>query len=294
MIAIALRQKPGALLRITGEDAFAYLQSQFSNDLRRDGGSDGAVTYGLWLDRKGRVRADSFLLQLDEESFLALSHHCEAAALAEHIQAHIIADDVEVEAVEGEVVSLFAPDEAGVPFTLPQRGRFAQDASLGAVFHGRMVHGVRLECVRLDGPVQLPDTVEEVRAEDFEAAVYEGRGAAVPAECGQEGDLPQEAGLEVDAISFTKGCYLGQEVMARLQAMGQVRRKLVGLRGNGQPLEDGQALFAREREVGTVRSVHPQPEKAVVQARAMIKLAHLPASQRLSLQADSDACIEVL
>ncbi len=294
MEAIALRQKPGALLRITGEDAFAYLQSQFSNDLRREDGSDGAVTYGLWLDRKGRVQADSFLLQVDEEHFLALSHHCEAEALVAHIEAHIIADDVEIEAIEGDVVSIVLPGAEAWPATVPEAGRFLEDPKLGLVFRGRPQEGLRLECVRLEGAFELPSGVKEVDAARFEAAVYAGRAAAVPGECGKEGDLPQEAGLEVDAVSFTKGCYLGQEVMARLQAMGQVRRRLVELKAPGVGLTVGQPLYAGERAVGEVRSVHPQPEEAAVHARAMVKVAHLPEDRRLSLQPESDVLIEVL
>ena len=77
---------------------------------------------------------------------------------------------------------------------------------------------------------------------------------AVPRDIGPD-ELPQEGGLEVDAVAFNKGCYLGQEVMARLHAMGRVRRRLLRVRGVGALPAAGQALFDGERRVGEVRSV---------------------------------------
>jgi len=61
--------------------------------------------------------------------------------------------------------------------------------------------------------------------------------------------------LEDDAISFTKGCYLGQEVMARLKNMGQVRRRLSVLRGRGPAPGIGAAVFQGEKKFGGIRSV---------------------------------------
>jgi folate-binding protein YgfZ len=77
---------------------------------------------------------------------------------------------------------------------------------------------------------------------------------AVPIDIGPA-DLPQEAGLDAEAISFTKGCYLGQEVMARLQSMGQVRRRLVRVLGSGSPPPALPVpVFAAARQVGELRS----------------------------------------
>jgi folate-binding Fe-S cluster repair protein YgfZ len=69
------------------------------------------------------------------------------------------------------------------------------------------------------------------------------------------GDLPNEAGLEAEAISYTKGCYLGQEVMARLKSMGQVRRRLVRVGGAGESIPALPVpLFGGGRAVGELRS----------------------------------------
>ncbi len=69
---------------------------------------------------------------------------------------------------------------------------------------------------------------------DMELMRIQADIAAVPRDIGPD-DLPNEGGLEKIAISYTKGCYLGQEVMARLKSMGQVRRQLLRVTGTGAP-----------------------------------------------------------
>jgi folate-binding protein YgfZ len=94
----------------------------------------------------------------------------------------------------------------------------------------------------------------ELDAEEMERRRIAAAVPAVPADIGP-GDLPGEGGLESIAISYTKGCYLGQEVMARLKAMGQVRRRLVRVVGSGVLPETLPAgLFSGDKRVGEVRS----------------------------------------
>jgi folate-binding protein YgfZ len=70
------------------------------------------------------------------------------------------------------------------------------------------------------------------------------------------GELPNEGGLDEVAVAYTKGCYLGQEVMARLKAMGTVRRRLVRVRAAGRtPPAVPMALLQGEKRVGELRSV---------------------------------------
>jgi len=89
------------------------------------------------------------------------------------------------------------------------------------------------------------------------AALRRARLAAgypsIPDEFGPN-DLPQEAGLEANAVSFTKGCYLGQEIMARLQAMGRVRRHLVRVAGPGTPPLSGAGILQAGKRCGEVRA----------------------------------------
>jgi folate-binding protein YgfZ len=70
--------------------------------------------------------------------------------------------------------------------------------------------------------------------------------------------IPEEAGLNERAVSFTKGCYVGQETVARLHYKGKPNRHLRGLRLS-EPAESGQALRLGERQVGTIGSVAVSP-----------------------------------
>ena len=85
-------------LHVTGEDAYAFLQSQFSNDLPRNGGS--IACYGLWLNVKGRVLADSVIVSSDSENFYIFSENTEARFIKETLENHIIADDVTIEPIQ--------------------------------------------------------------------------------------------------------------------------------------------------------------------------------------------------
>ena len=80
---------------------------------------------------------------------------------------------------------------------------------------------------------------------------------AVPQDVGP-GDLPNEGGLEDAAISTTKGCYLGQEIMARLKTRGRLRRRLTRVRGTGSVPALPAVLWQAGRKAGELRSAAPE------------------------------------
>ena len=86
--------RPAAWLRVTGTDAEAFLQGQFTNDVFN--ARNGAV-YGLWLDAKGKVRADSFVLRLGEHEFRVGSYFSAGSTICARLESHIVADDVSLE-----------------------------------------------------------------------------------------------------------------------------------------------------------------------------------------------------
>jgi folate-binding protein YgfZ len=106
-------------------------------------------------------------------------------------------------------------------------------------------------------------------------------------------DLPNEAGLETDAISFKKGCYLGQEVMARLQSMGRVRRRLRRVRSRGPAIPaPGAALFCGGRPAGEMRSAVVDGAGGAI-GLAMLSLLALTPDGALSLGAELPATWEL-
>src|SRR5882757_371348 len=83
--------RPETLLRVTGEDAFGFLQGQFTNELRQPPGN---ATYGLWLNQKGKILADSHVLRVAEKEFLIASVAAPVAVIRQRLEDYIVADDV--------------------------------------------------------------------------------------------------------------------------------------------------------------------------------------------------------
>jgi folate-binding protein YgfZ len=218
-----------AVVRITGEDAAAFLQGQCTADLR-----GGALTDALWLNRKGRVLAHTIISKEADGSFLLLCPHLSADEIIAVVTANVIADDVvatdESSLWQKWVVWGDEPKLAGAKvFTTQRFGVAAWDVltPVGVAALGELATLAELDALRLAGGVP-----------------------AVPADCGAN-EFPQECGLDA-WVSYTKGCYLGQEVMARIQSMGSLRRILRRVSG---VVVVGQELKSPEgKVVGTVRS----------------------------------------
>ena len=284
-----LKYRPSALLRATGEDAFTFLQGQFTNELRQ---SPGSVTYGLWLNQKGKVLADSQVLRISENEFLISSEFSPAVIIRQRLEEYIVADDVMLadETAVSHALTLWGSGGKEAIGRLigetPAPGRFVRSRDL-IVFCGRRLPGDNWEIL---GPekaitelhVQLlaGGAVETSPAEREFARISAGI-PAVPADVGP-GDLPNEGGLEDAAISYTKGCYLGQEVMARLKNLGQVRRRLLIVRGRGIPPAPQAALFQGEKKIGEIRTVGAQADGFV--ALAMLSLINFTPTASLSLE----------
>ena len=285
------RWKPAAWLRVSGEDAANFLQGQFTNELR--GLVSGQAVYGLWLNLKGKVVADSFVVAAGPREFWVGSYFSRAEIIRERLESHIIADDVAVENLTAgwEGVSLFGA--AGIT------ARLGGEVPDGIVFRGRREETENAEWIF---PVDSPANAGRVRSQMAEAreidAVEIARRRivagipAVPTDVGL-GDLPNEGGLDAGAISYTKGCYLGQEVMARLKSMGQVRRRLLrvfGVGGKVPPLPA--ALFAGERKVGELRSAVSDGAGGFV-GLAMLSLLHLPRDAGLAFSAGGAPVVQL-
>jgi hypothetical protein len=271
--------KPGAWLRVTGPDAATFLQGQFTNDLRAL--DKQPAVYGLWLTVKGKVVADSFVLRgAQAGEFCIGSYFSPAATIRERLESHIIADDVVVEdaTAEWNAVSIFEGDSP-VSTETTGVGGFVFPGRRGAASAEWIFPNARIEAVRtrLAGRREL--SVEEVARLRIAAGI-----PAIPADVGPA-DLPNEGGLEADAISYNKGCYLGQEVMARLKSMGQVRRRLLRVRGSAGAIPSlPAAVFTEARQVGELRSAARIDDNEWI-GLAMVSLMHVTPGAGLSLAA---------
>ncbi len=233
---------PSGGLRVTGADRVDFVQGQMTGDLR------GAATPGMvacaFLNVRGQIeqfaraykRADDVYLHLDAG---------QAAPLMARLGRYIIFDQVEVQDVSETLGTVHVWEAAGVPGWNTD-GPDAQSLELGGgtVLAGRVnrsgTPGVDLHyLIRHEAEVLAALGEEEVPLGTLDAARVR---AGVPdvARDGFLGVLPQEVGLDVGgplpAISYRKGCYVGQEIMARLEARGQTRYHLARLVGDSWPV----------------------------------------------------------
>lgn len=282
-----MRWQPAAFLHVTGDDAKTFLQGQFTNDLRGLGA--GGAVYGLWLTVKGKVLADSVVLRgAAENEFWICSYFSQAATIRERLESHVIADDV--------VIDDRTADWAGLAL-IGAGARAVSPPTDGFVFPGRRTRGENLEwlvprALLESARERVPDAVELDAAAGERLRVSDGI-PAVPFDVGPA-DLPNEGGLEADAVSYTKGCYLGQEVMARLKSMGQVRRRLLRVRVSAptRPVVPA-ALFIGTRQVGELRSIASESPDSFI-GLAMLSLLHVRADASLAFSADAPSTVTLM
>jgi folate-binding protein YgfZ len=256
-------------LRLTGEQAGEFLDGQVSNavaDL-----AAGSGVYATLLTNKGRMLADLRVLGVDD-GLLLVTERIALQALFDQTRRGLIGWKVELHkrTLELGLLSVVGPRAADVVRAagLPMPGGEEHDVVVlpaGAA-------GVAGAVVRTDlGLDVLPaaDDVAAIRTALVAAGAVETPQAAaeiVRIESGRprygvdvdETVMPEEAGIVDRAVSFKKGCYVGQETVARLHWKGKPNRHLRGLRLSS-PVETGAAVTAGDREVGHVGSTAVSP-----------------------------------
>jgi folate-binding protein YgfZ len=277
-------ENTSAVLRITGPDANTYLQGQFTQELRIP---PGRIVYGLWLDQKGKILADSHIAKQADNDYLIASFSCSASALRARLEAYLIADEVSIEDQTTKWSGLLLWGE-GIETTRPPAGAMILPSRrAGPAAVQWLVPADSRDAVR--GTLPADATPADVAA--AERSRLRCGLPAVPVDLGPR-DLPNEGGLDEVAISYTKGCYLGQEVMARLKNLGTVRRRVHLVRGAGTPPPIGTSLFQADRKVGELRSAAADGEGFL--GMAMLSLVNLNPSAGLARDAGSAADLEIL
>ncbi len=239
--------RPAACLQVSGQDSLTFLQGQFTNDLQHDN-LEGAI-YGLWLNQKGKVLADSFVRKSGAQEAWIVSYFSPAAVIRERLEAYVIADDVVIEDVTESMRGLTVFGAAAAAKLGLAAPAWSFPGRRTRASHTEIIVPTDMEAVvsgKLAGLAEF--SVEQMERMRIIAGI-----PAVPADIGPT-DLPNEGELETEAISYTKGCYLGQEVMARLKNMGQVRRRLLRVSGSGEPPVRSTPVFQAVRKVGEIRS----------------------------------------
>jgi folate-binding protein YgfZ len=283
-------------LALTGADRREFLHGQITNDI--EGLEPGRGCYAALLTHKGKMLGDLRVLDLGDELLLS----CERAGLQElfnMIRRYKLGSDVEVHkrTMEMGELSLIGPEAR----------RVAGCGALGSAEHDNAhgdVGGHDVVFAATDLGVDVfcsADGTESVRATLIAAgatAVSEAAAELVRVESGRprygvdldENVIPQEAGLNERAVSFTKGCYVGQETVARLFYRGKPNRHLRGLKLSA-PVEPGTPLILGEKEVGRVTSAAVSPVHGPIGLAIVRRQAELGATLAAG---DGDVTAEVV
>lgn len=269
-------------LCLTGADRVKFLHGQVTNDVQRLRAGEGC--YAALVSAKGRMHSDLHLYRLADELLLDFEPGF-AAAVAARLEKFVITEDVQIldAAPHYGLLTVLGPraaaaiEQLGLTWSLPaQPLAFSAhtDATLGQLYLMRRTGESASPIAGFDlfiptaslGAVfdKLVVAAKSLggRACGWEALETARITAGIP-RFGQDMDentLPPEAGLEARAISYSKGCYIGQEVIARIRTYGQVARTLRALRlpAGLSPLPlPGDKLLADGKEVGHLTSVTP-------------------------------------
>jgi folate-binding protein YgfZ len=243
-------------LRLSGGEAADYLQGQVTNDVVAL--TPGTGLYAALLNHKGKMLADMRVLR--GEDFIWVDTEPEAlATLIRNVSMYSIGRDVRYEDVSAAhaILSLNGP-EARARLDDPPP---PEEHAFTEGEHGLYVStdlGVDVICPAEDADAAREALgVEAVSEEAAECLRIESGRPRFLYDVGTD-TIPQEAGLNERAVSFTKGCYVGQETVARLHYKGKPNRHLRGLRLS-EPAARGDEIKLGERVVGELGSTAVSP-----------------------------------
>jgi aminomethyltransferase len=253
--ALIVQHDPPGVIELRGADRVDLLHRLSTNDL--EGMPVNRVLRTVFADPVGRTIDVVTVLTLPDH-LLLVSSGGRPQIVQDWLQRHIFfQDDVTVHVSEGEwsLYGAYGPKAANsVPSAIPPAGTLTA-SDYGVIWPiDRPVAGFQ-RLVRPDQTVE--DWVADASAaEAFEILRIEAGLAKMGAEI-QEDSIPLEVGLW-DAVSFNKGCYVGQEIIARMESRGKLAKQLVGVRLESQAAP-GSILRQGDRTVGTLTSIVQSP-----------------------------------
>jgi folate-binding protein YgfZ len=250
-----------AAFAVTGKDRLSWLNGLVTQDVGKLAANAGA--YALAVGKTGKILAELWIVAAAERVYVILLRD-RAPLIRDHFDKHLIMEDAEI----GEIL------DRGILFL---HGPLARDLVVDARVLGADAAlidwtGRRDAAVVIAPEGKLPEVESELlkRAGDAAARASDEAWDAIRVERGvprfgvdfDDTNLPQEASIEKLAVSFTKGCYLGQETVFMLEKRGHAKKRLVRLFISGGAPVPARASLVKpgDGEVGTVTSATPAPD----------------------------------
>ncbi len=275
------RSARGKLI-ISGSEAAEYLQGQLTNDV--EALQPGEGQYAALLDRKGHMQADMRVLRISPDEIWIDTEEVALAAAQRHLEMYKIGRDVAIADLTGErtILSLIGPRSVEIAGTAALPEHASEAAKAGGVECLAVGTGDGIDLIAKAGDAAdlreaLTDAgAVEVGSEAAEVVRIESGIPRFGAEMSAE-TMPAEAGIVERAVSFTKGCYIGQEPVARLHYKGRPNRHLRGLELSA-PVPSGASLRLGEKEVGRVSSACLSPARGPI-ALAIVRREAEPGAE---------------
>ncbi len=301
-------------LSIQGQDRRGFIDCMITQDLKLL--TSGSACRSFMTDRKGRVIADLQLLELPEEILIDLDIH-QLKSVQSLLEGLVFTEDVVIEdaTTRWYRLGIHGPETAAIidAFgTMPESHLEVHTVDVSGV----PVHAVRNDAVAAPGcdlfvsrddvvqtwsSIRKQASIRGVRARTvgwyaYNTARIEGGSPIFNVDFGTS-NLPHETSLVEERVSFTKGCYPGQEVVARMQHLGQPKQRLRGLKIQSEQLPvAGTQIFASEdgdlaEPVGVVTSstISPLAGAAPI-AFAMLKKRVAAEGTTVRMHAEGDVC----
>lgn len=284
---------PRAQIAVAGPDRATYLQGLLTNDIQAL--TPGTGCYAAWLTPQGRMLTDMHVLQSEGMILLDVPAGLAPATLA-RLDQFLFSEDVRIESLEESMTSVWlhgpqaaavieavsgfpvlrsAEREGGSRTTLADWPDYHHDT---ATFDGNPISVARIDQLGVPGCCVFLARTDEERFR--EAAIAVGARVVSPEaiqaariEAGYpvfgvdmtDDTIPLEAGIENRAISFTKGCFVGQEVVIRVlhRGGGRVARRLVGL-SLAEAVDPGAKISSDAKEIGFITSVAVSPDRGPI------------------------------
>ncbi len=280
-------------LKILGVDRIDFLHRMSTNDLKTMAEDEGRPT--IFANANGRI-LDRLLIYNREDHLLGITEPTRATPLTSYLQRHIFFNDnVQVQNISGDSAQLALHGPQATAFI---KHLWPQAADLG-VFQGMPVEldGVPIYLAQrkpLIGAHWVMVMARQAASQVWQALLQAGEQQKIrpsgsllyhilrvragrPAAGSelQRDYIPLELGLW-DEVSFSKGCYTGQEIIARMESRGKLAKCMMHITMQ-QPIEPPSPIFHDEREIGTLTSCAPTPDGEVF-ALGVIKTAFAEAN----------------
>ena len=275
------------LVSLAGKDRVRWLNGMVSNNIRDL--APGLGVYAFVLNPQGQIQGDLYAFNRGETLILEIERA--QAGLLPQLRRYIIMDKVEVQEL-GDSVAICGIAGAKAAQVIESLGIRTPETPL-ALSEANW-NGVAVTVVRGDNPcvANYEFWVPKEQAEAFRAAVLKAGALEVHGPtldafrivCGipkmgvdiRERTLPQEAAQD-RALSFNKGCYIGQEIVERIRARGSVHRQLTGFEVSGSVPTEGSSIQVNGKEVGLITSTTtiPRSASARVIALGLLRKEHL-------------------